>query len=216
MMEMEKMMNKKVFLAVGLVVGVLVLAGAAYLGGRLLAPGKSGMVAGPPASLSGPMAGGQVGEGPSMTMQRGGGPARPAGAVQVRLEPAEEIPTRAPDLSGLATEIGNNSLMVSTIEGPVKITSVDGKTSMDAEISDKPTEVVVTKETKIYQDTTQPDFSPGGAAEGEQTIQQTVEERSLSNIAPNTMVSVWGYKRGDRLVAEIIVFNQPFGTTSSE
>lgn len=199
MMEMEKMMNKKVFLAVGLVVGVLVLAGAAYLGGRLLAPGKSGMVAGPP-----------------MTMQRGGGPARPAGAVQVRLEPAEEIPTRAPDLSGLATEIGNNSLMVSTIEGPVKITSVDGKTSMDAEISDKPTEVVVTKETKIYQDTTQPDFSPGGAAEGEQTIQQTVEERSLSNIAPNTMVSVWGYKRGDRLVAEIIVFNQPFGTTSSE
>jgi hypothetical protein len=28
---------------------------------------------------------------------------------------------------------------------------------------------------------------------------------AFSDLAPETMVAVWGYKRGDRLIAEVIV-----------
>ncbi len=68
-------------------------------------------------------------------------------------------------------------------------------------------EVVVTNETVIYRDTTQPGEPPSTAKE--QTIQQTVEESTLDDLSSQSMVTVWGRKSGDRIIAEVLFYSNP-------
>jgi hypothetical protein len=67
-------------------------------------------------------------------------------------------------------------------------------------------EIVVTNETVVYRETT----DIGKPQPGEnQTVQQTVEESTLDQLNNQSMVTVWGRKSGDRIIAEIVFYSNP-------
>lgn len=68
--------------------------------------------------------------------------------------------------------------------------------------------VVVTDATKIYHDVTPVIQVPPTA--GTQTIQQMLEAGSLDDMSAPMMVTVWGHKDGEQLVADMIVYQNPF------
>lgn len=185
--------KKKVWIGVAVLAAVLLFAGAAFLGARLLATGKTqrGIASGPQVIMK----------------QAGGGAAMQAGA-SLRVQNAPEIPQRAPDMSGAVTEVKNNSLMVSDVESVMVRMDESGKTDAEFDYRGTATEVVVTKETQIYFDTTFQNIDMREMPKDGGTIQQTIEPASLSEVGPQSMVSVWGYKRGDRLIAEVMLVHQ--------
>jgi hypothetical protein len=65
-------------------------------------------------------------------------------------------------------------------------------------------EVVVSGETMIYRETTNP--SEPLSAEN-QTIRQTVESATLDDLDARSMVMVWGRKSGDRVIAEVLMYS---------
>ena len=70
-------------------------------------------------------------------------------------------------------------------------------------------EVVVTTETIIYHDTTQP---PAHRPTGDdpRVLQQTVVEGTLDDlINSQSLVMVWGRKTADRIIAEVLVYSTP-------
>ena len=69
-------------------------------------------------------------------------------------------------------------------------------------------EVVVTHDTVIYREETEEPGGGGGDVKGgEYTVQQVVRQvDSLEELGKNTEVMAWGDRKGDRVVAEILVY----------
>jgi hypothetical protein len=70
-------------------------------------------------------------------------------------------------------------------------------------------EVVVTTETILYHDTTEP---PARRPSGNdpRVLQQTVEQGSLDDLAiSQSLVMVWGRMSGDRIIAEVLLYSNP-------
>jgi hypothetical protein len=68
-------------------------------------------------------------------------------------------------------------------------------------------EVVVTNETRIYHDTTEPPDRPPSGADS-RVLQQTVEEGKLEDLyTSSSLVMVWGHRNGDRVVADVLVYS---------
>lgn len=80
-------------------------------------------------------------------------------------------------------------------------------------------EVVITHATKVYRDTTYQNAAPmvfsssdgpvQSMPEMPERIEQTVEAVDPAEIGPGTMVTVWGERRGDQVIAEVILFSAP-------
>ncbi len=66
---------------------------------------------------------------------------------------------------------------------------------------------MVTSETAVYEDVTQE--SLGAGPPSERTIQQKLEPGQVELIGESSIVMAWGEKRGERLVAEILVYTGP-------
>jgi len=176
---------------IGGIVLVLLLAGAAFVGARLLS--GQGL---PFVSTGG-------GLGPSLSLGGPGGK-----MVKLDIEPSTELPQTPGDVSGLFDHRQDNSIFV----GTGKVTMAFKKDpSGNVETSsnhDGPTvEIVVTSQTKIYKDVTMRQFD-GPPPEG-QKIQQVLEEGSLEDVGQSSMITVWGKKTGDRFIAEILVYSPP-------
>ena len=92
--------RKKVWLWVAGVIVLLVLVGAAYLGGRLLSPQAGGVSGGPGKGL--------------MIMGGKGGPGGVSKSVKIDLEPAPELPKTKPAQAGLLDHREDNSLFLGT------------------------------------------------------------------------------------------------------
>lgn len=189
-------MNKKLIFFLSL--GFVIVAGAAFVGGRLL--NGNGMGFGPLGMFAMPGGGGQF-------------------AVSMQIIPAPELPSAKSDLTGTFVERKDNVLTIQSFpmdgeEGGVAVFSVgssaDGGepvTSSSADMSNGPkTEVVVTGKTIIYRDSTE--MVPPGDQQNT-TIQQTVEEGTLEDLTSNTMIQVWGRKNGDRIIADVIMYSTP-------
>lgn len=191
------MQNKKLFIILGIV--VIVVGAAAFVAGRLLNQGV------------GPM--GFLG----LPLGKGGGPM----SVSIEMKPATELPRTQPSVVGQFSERKDNTVIVSSINmkagGGGVVVSVQKENGGDDNESENSTvgspadnsgpkvEVVVTKDTIIYKDTTEsPD--PSG---GNQTVQQTVGEGTLDDLTSNSFISVWGRKSGDRIIAEVLLYSQP-------
>jgi hypothetical protein len=115
--------------------------------------------------------------------------------------PAEELPKQPPEVEGLFVERQDNIIFVegsqpTTNEGGVEAGSGGGPRS----------EVVITGETLIYHDTTEPP-SERPTGDNNPAIQQTVEEGTLDDLyVSQALVMVWGRKSGDRIIAEVMVY----------
>lgn len=183
-------MKKKFLMGAGILAGIALLAGAAFLGARLLAP-----VQGPEGAVAGP------GEHEFARQMRGG-----KGGVSVNIQPSDQLPQKQPEITGAVTGIKDNSLMVTAVNAVMVTVGKDGKANTSFDYQGSAVEVVVTGETKIYRDTTDEsvDFGSEALKDGA-VVEQTLEDGEFSDIAPQSVVTVWGYKRGDRLIAETIV-----------
>jgi hypothetical protein len=114
-----------------------------------------------------------------------------------QVTPAPEIPTTAPELSGLLVERRDNTIILQTVSFDAGSGWGLGESNAPMDTSSGPKiVVVVTGETIIYRD----DF------EVEQSsIQQTVEETTLDYLNSQMMITVWGRDDGDRVIADLIL-----------
>ena len=182
------MQNKKTILVMSIL--VFVVGAAAFVGGRMLNSNVN------PLGLFG-----LGGQGDVMTF-----------AIQV--VPAEELPKTPPEAMGLFVERKDKTLVIQTLSlkggtGGVVVEKSKGEavagTRLDSEGGPQ-VEVVVTNQTTIYRETTE----MGKPTSGEtQTVQQTVEEATLDDLTSESMVTVWGRKSGDRIIAEVLFYSNP-------
>jgi hypothetical protein len=72
------------------------------------------------------------------------------------------------------------------------------------------TEVVITHDTKIYKDTTWENYDFMAESDEESdTMEQKVEPGSADEIGNSGYVTVWGERRGDRVIATFILYEAP-------
>jgi hypothetical protein len=179
-------MRRSIWVVSGALVLVLSLAGAAFVGGRLLNDEPSG---------SGPVA-----------MQ---GPDRP-GRVMAR-EPdvayAEELPASPPEVIGLFGRRQDNSLFIQSGETTMNIKRDDqGNVELETHADGPEVEVIVTHDTLLYRDDTFTQYSGEASA---RTLQQVLNPGTLDEMGEHSSLQVWGQRRGDRVVAEVILYTFP-------
>ena len=182
-------MKKTILIIVGVLVLVVLLAGAAFVGAQLLAgQGLPGLSSGP-LVLTGP-----------------------DGRQQVRIQPgdtqpAKELPQTPADVRSVFDHRKDNSLFVGT---GVIITGVQkdqgGNVTSSSTFNGPTVEVVVTPQTIFYRDVTSRQFN-GQPPSGK--IQQVVEPGSLDEVGKDSIIHAWGKKTGDRIIADVIVYILP-------
>ncbi len=181
-------MKRNILITGGIVVLVLVLAGAALIGGRLLR-GQ-----GLPVVSSGDS---------GLRISSNGGP-----ATSLDIQPAKELPQTPAETRGLFDHRDNNSIFVGT--GRVTMTvqkDQSGNVESSSNASGPVVEVVVTNQTTVYHDTTLEQYN-GQPPAGEK-IQQVLEPGSLDDIGQDSLVTVWGKKTGNRIIADVLVYTSP-------
>ncbi|MCK6627069.1 MAG: hypothetical protein L6R45_18070 [Anaerolineae bacterium] len=185
-------MNRLILITVG-VVSVLLLAGAVYLGARLMNEPEEGVGGG--------------GEIMVIGQKGGGGPV----SFSFDIQPAPELPPTPPEVNGLFVRREDNSIFVGTgeIEMAITMDQATGERQSSSSYSGPVLEVVITRETTIYRDET--GFpEPGQVSGGKQTIQQVVKPveslEALGEDTKNTEIQAWGTRSGDRVVAQVLVY----------
>jgi hypothetical protein len=109
-------------------------------------------------------------------------------ALSYAVTPPAEVPPGRPDAVGQVTDVKDNHIFI-----------VAQDKSQTAPL---PQEVLVVAETRILRDTTG-DRQPPPA--GVISVQETVAQSSLGQIARSDLLEVWGERRGSRLIASVIV-----------
>ena len=176
------MQNKKLYIVFA--IAIVVIAAAAFVGGRLLT------------GQAGPLRAFQAGNGDFVS-------------VQIRRTPAPELPATQPEMTGLFVSRDDNVLTLQSMgSGGIRVVREDDAVDISpADGSDAPTvEVVITGDTQVWHDTTQIDGPP---TSGEVGVQQTVEVGSLDDLTTDSMIMVWGRKNGDRIIADVIAYSNP-------
>jgi hypothetical protein len=121
------------------------------------------------------------------------------------IQPAPELPERQADVFGLFVSQNDDTLVIGTGNTMVLFGSEGGppETSYDGIA----VEVFVTNQTQLYEDITEISFDTDAS-----DIQEQVRPvESLDDLEEGTMVRVWGQQRGDRLIAEIVVYRNEMG-----
>ena len=172
------MQNKKLILTLSVL--IVFVSSAAFIAGRILNPGVS------PLDLFGP----------------GFGPEDDG----VSILPAKELPKAPPEVEGLLVERHDNVFFVQGSQPNQDPGGVEVGSPEDVGGGPK-IEVVVTSETILYRDSTEPpDERPSG--NDPRVLQQTVEDGMLDDlITSNSWLRVWGRKNGDRIVADVLVYS---------
>lgn len=183
---------KKTAFVVGGVILILLLAGAAFVGARLL--NGQGLPLG----------------GPIFSLGKGG-----ENSVRINLKdilPAKELPQIPADVRGLFDHRQDNSIFVGTGKVTIGVKQdQSGKVETTSNHDGPVVEVVVTSQTKVYRDVTMKQFN-GPPPQG-QKIQQVVEDGSLDEAGQASLITVWGKKTGDRFIADVLVYSLPAFTT---
>ncbi len=187
---LEKPMKKTVLIAAGVVVLIALLAGAAFVGGQLLS--GQGL---PEQASSG---------GIKMAIGQGG---KAAQTFSLDIQPAKELPQTPADVKGIFDRRQDNSLFVGT--GQVRMTAQkdpSGKVITATEHDGATVEVVATAQTIVYRDVTLKQYE-GQPPSGK--VDQVVEPGALDEIGQSSMITVWGKKTGDRVIADVLVYSLP-------
>ena len=158
----------------------LVLGAAAFIGGGML-----NRVVSPLFGLGGPQADG------------------------ITILPAEELPKTEPEAEGLFIERQDNIIIVQGA-GPGTNNPQGVEVGSPEHLSGgQKFEVVVTTETIIYHDITEPPSRPA-TGDDPRVLLQTVVEGTLDDlINSQSLVMVWGRKSADRIIAEVLVYSTP-------
>jgi hypothetical protein len=184
-------MNRRTWI-IGAAALVVLLIAAVFVGSQLL----NNQVAAGASAL------------PMVTGQSGGQSGAGAQAMQtfdMAMESAEEIPQTEPDVTGLLAGRGDNSLTITT--GNIVMTvglNPDGTLSTSGNADGPEVEVVIPHTAQVYVDTTA--LTSADAAQADGMRKQTVEPGTVDEIGENTIISVWGERRGDRIIADTVLY----------
>ncbi len=183
-------MNKKILIIPGAILAVGLLAGAAFVGGRLLnGQGLPGLSSGGPSIIT---SGGKT----AIRFSPGD------------IQPAKELPQTPADVNGVFDHRQDNSIFVGTGQFQIKVQKdASGNVQSSSNHSGPVVEVVVTTQTVVYHDTTMEQFN--GPPPSGRKIQQVVEPGSLNDIGQSSLITVWGRKTGDRFIADVLVYTTP-------
>ena len=181
------MQNKRTILVMGIL--VLMVGAAAFVGGRMLNNQVNPL--------------GLFGLGGKGVM-----------SIRVDIIPADELPKTQPAVMGPFLERKDKTIFVQSISlkagGKGVVVAQGGGDVVAGSPSDDSgpkVEIVITNETTIYRDTTQPGEPPSTGES--QTIQQTVEKAALDDLSSQSMVTVWGRKSGERIIADVLLCSNP-------
>ncbi len=169
-------MKNRMLIIGGIIILVLLLAGAAFVGGQLLNGKGLGSVAGP------------------------------GGKININFQPARELPQTPADARGLFDHRTDNSIFVGP--DPVRMgISVRRLLQTPSSHTGPTVEVVVGHQTIVYKDMTQQQFDvppPAG-----QEMQQVIEPGRIEEIGEGSVITAWGDKTGDRIIADVLVYTPP-------
>ncbi len=173
-------MKRAIILGGGIIVLVVLLAGAAFVGGQLLSgQGLPGLW-----SVGGP-----------------GG----MNKITINVQPAKELPQTPADARGLFDHRQDNSIFVGP--DPVHLgVSVRRLLQTPSSHTGPMVEVVVSPQTLVYKDVTEQQFN--GQPPSSQKI-QVVEAGRIEEIGEGSMITAWGKKTGDRIIANVLVYSPP-------
>lgn len=184
---------KRIMVVTGVVVVLMLLGTAAVVGGKMLNT----------ETASAPAAGNRV-----MVIARDTG----SGPVQFRIStaPAAELPDRPAESGGIFLRRQDDAIVLGTGNVSVDMEVEEGQEPVLTVRSDGPeVEVLITRDTQVYEDVTDLDEALAGASGGEVTVQQVVlAVDSADALGANMEVEVWGTRRGDRIVAETLVYRK--------
>jgi hypothetical protein len=177
---------KRIFVIAAFVLAlVLLLAGGAYMAGRLLGTG----------SETG------SGDGPTIKIGMGKGPLTEAVWV-----PAEESPTTDPDVAGAFDRRQDNSIFVNETKDGFMISQDESGSFSITNTTGQIHEVVVTGETGVYVDSTNEQIDE---ALSDGKLYQKLGAGTLEEVADLSYVRAWGERRGDRLIASVLIYTRP-------
>ena len=124
------------------------------------------------------------------------------------LKLAEELPQTEPETMGIFVERNDNSIFVRPAS-QIRVIAPDsgegGDPVMEVDYTGDKVEVVISNDTIIYRDATEFDIE-----NPPEVVQQTVELSTIDDITPQSAITVWGRKAGDRIIADVIMFSSPF------
>lgn len=183
--ETPRKSKRTVMIIGGMIALIGLLAGAAFVGGRLLNRQA------------------QIGDPKGLAFSSGTGGAQ---QVSVHLERAKELPDAPPAVTGLFAERKDNSVFVSLGDQFMVTVNKDGSVNTQTNGNGQTLEVVVTGDTILYKDVTQ--LKDIKTQPSSSTVQQQVEPGSLDGIGSNSFVSAWGERHGDRVIAKVLLYSQ--------
>ena len=203
-------MSKRTVLIGGLILVVLgLLAGGVVTAVWLLVPeDESG--GGEVDTAVAASSGGRVMQ--SISSQNGGPPV----AVQTTILPAPELPDEPSAAFGILASREDNTLLVGTgnidLEVDIEVDPETGQESTNLIPStDGPQlEVVLTPDTIIYRDVTDLSIPPEEESGEREIVQQVRLVNSSDDVTGNLELEIWGERRGDRIVATVLVYG-PLG-----
>jgi hypothetical protein len=164
----------------------LLLAGGAFMAGRLLGQGVGNLGAGDGAKVGIGTGDGEV--------------------TEVDFVKAEEMPDKPPDVVGAFVRRQDNSIFVDETDGSFVIAPNDDGSFSVANATGKISEVVVTAETVVYADLT---LEALDEAVAEGVLHQELEPGTVEEIGDLSFVRAWGEMRGDRLLASVLLYTRP-------
>ena len=127
----------------------------------------------------------------------------------ISILPAQELPKTPAEIEGLFVKRQDNIITVQG-GGPNAENPNGVEVGSPEHLSGGPqAEVVVTNQTMIYHDTTEPPARrPSG--NDSRVLQQTVEQGTLDDLSGSqSLVMVWGRMSGDRMIAEVLLYSNP-------
>lgn len=178
-------MKRSILIAGSILALVLLLAGGAFVAGRLLSAGPA------------------VGDddGPTIKVGIGKGP-----LVEAQWVPAEECPASEPDVAGAFAQRQDNSLFVNETQDGFMITKNDTGSFSVINTTGRIHEIVVTGGTAVYVDVTTNNIDE---ALSDGKLYQKLKAGSIEEIGDLSYVRAWGEMRGDRLIANVLVYTCP-------
>jgi hypothetical protein len=185
-MQEEDEMRRVVLFTAGLLALTLVLAGAAFIAGRLSnqAPSESEQVV-----LDGP------GDTKMVLLQ------------EPDIAYAEEIPDSPARAVGLFARREDNRLFIQSGDATINIhRDAQGTVALETHSDGPEVEVVVTHDTQIFRDDT---FIQYGHEAPSGSLQQVLVPGTLDEIGEHSSIRAWGERRGDRTIADLLVYTFP-------
>lgn len=175
-------MNRTSGIVISVIALTLLLMGAAFVAGNLLA--TKPLFAEQPIVIT---------NGDSQSIQ-----------IKLDMERAKELPTQPMDVSGILVRRTDNSLFLGTGNiTPKQVLNPDLSVRIEKTLDGPMVEVVINHATTIYKDVTAKQYQHGLPSG---RVQQIIEPGSPDDIAENRTVIVWGERRGDRVVATVLLY----------